>query len=147
MKTIRTTITIEAAPEEVWDHLVDFPAHADWNPFFASIEGQPIVGTSLRVTARKADAPEGDDLGMVFKPVVLVADRGRELRWRGKLAFGGLFDGTHFFVLTENADGTTTLEHGEEFRGILIPFVGKVLRETEEGFVAFNDAIKRRVER
>ena len=143
MKTIHTTSTIEATPIQIWDQLVDFESHQHWNPFFASIEGDAVVGSSLIVTARG----KGDDhTGMTFKPTVLVAEEGSELRWDGKLAFGGLFDGQHFFVLTANDDGTTTLEHGEDFRGILIPFMGKILRETEEGFVAFNEALKQRVE-
>ncbi len=141
MKTISTSITITANPSQVWQQLVDFPAHEEWNPFFASIEGEAIVGSTIVVTARK-----GDGTGMSFRPTVLVADAGRELRWLGKLGFGHLFDGEHSFVLTDNGDGTTTLDHGEQFRGLLIPFMGKVLRDTEAGFHEFNTALQRRVE-
>lgn len=141
MKTISTSITIDASPAQVWHQLVDFAAHEDWNPFFASIEGEAIVGSSIVITARK-----GDGTGMSFRPTILVAEAGHELRWLGKLGFGHLFDGEHYFVLTDNGDGTTTLEHGEHFRGILIPFMGKVLRDTEAGFGDVNTALKRRVE-
>ena len=144
MKSIHTSITVHATPLHVWQHLVDFDGHHEWNPFFISIEGEPIVGSKLAVTARGTKG--WDSNGMTFKPTVLVATEGKELRWKGKLAFGGLFDGTHSFVLTDQGDGTTLLEHGEEFRGILIPFMGKMLRETEEGFMAFNQALKKRVE-
>jgi len=141
MKTITTTITINASPTDVWHHLVDFAAHEEWNPFFASIEGEPITGSTIVITARK-----GEGTGMTFKPTILVADTDRELRWLGKLGFGHLFDGEHYFVLTDNGDGSTTFDHGENFSGILIPFMGKVLRETEAGFVALNEALKHRTE-
>lgn len=145
MKSIHTSITIDAPAQEVWRHLVDFDSHANWNPFFASITGEPIVDTQLTVVARKNLDSTDPATGMTFRPTVLKAEPGVELRWLGKLAFGGLFDGTHYFLLQES-DGSTTLEHGEEFRGVLIPFMGKVLRETEAAFKTFNQTLKQRVE-
>lgn len=138
MKNITTEITIDASPEQVWDVLTDFENHADWNPFFASIEGTPAVGEQLTVTARSGD---GD--GMRFRPIVQQAD-GRILRWKGKFLFGGLFDGTHSYELIE-IDGRTRLVHSETFRGLLIPLMGKVLRETQQGFEKFNLALAERV--
>ncbi len=43
---------------------------------------------------------------MTFKPKVLAATPGQELRWLGKLGFGGLIDGEHFLILTPNDDGS-----------------------------------------
>ena len=145
MKSISTSITIDAPASEVWRHLVDFESHADWNPIFASITGEPIVGTQLVVVARKNLDPTDPATSMTFRPKVLTAEPGVELRWAGKLAFGGLFDGTHYFRL-EESDGVTVLEHGEDFNGILIPFMGKVLRKNEKGYEAFNEALKNRSE-
>ena len=99
MKSISTSITIDAPASEVWRHLVDFESHADWNPIFASITGKPIVGTQLVFVARKNLDPTDPATSMTFRPEVLVAEPGVELRWLGKLAFGGLFDGTHYYQL------------------------------------------------
>jgi hypothetical protein len=33
------------------------------------------------------------------------ATAGQELRWLGKLGFGELIDGEHFFILSSNDDG------------------------------------------
>ena len=41
---IRTEIDIEAPPAQIWAHLVDLPAWADWNPFITSSEGTLAVG-------------------------------------------------------------------------------------------------------
>lgn len=137
MKTIETTIEIDATPEEVWDVLVDFESHERWNPFFAQIEGRPIVGESLKVIARKDDGTPG----MSFTPTVLEVDPGRLLRWKGKLLVAGIFDGEHIFELLDLGNGRTRLVHSENFGGVLIPLMGKVLTETEAGFVDFNEAL------
>src|SRR3954466_16408297 len=44
---IRTEIDIEAPPEEVWPHLVDLTAYADWNPFITSATGSAEEGRRL----------------------------------------------------------------------------------------------------
>ena len=38
------------------------------------------------------------------------------------------------------------LEHGEDLEGSLIPYRGRVLRQNEKGFAAFNEALKTRAE-
>lgn len=141
MRTIDTVIEIDARPDQVWAVLVDFPSHEHWNPFFASIVGEPFVGTTLRIAARKDDGSEG----IVFRPEVLDAEPGQRLRWKGKLFMRGLFDGTHDFRLEPIEGGRTRLRHGEEFRGILVPLLGGVLRDTEEGFHQFNQALANRI--
>jgi hypothetical protein len=37
--------------------------------------------------------------------------------------------------------------HSETFSGLLVPLLGKTLRDTERGFLAFNEALKQKVER
>ena len=83
-------------------------AYPDWNPFITRASGDWAVGNTVAVTAG----------GMDFKPKVLAFTPNRELRWKGKLLFNGLFDGEHYFLLTDNGDGTTGLEHGEYFSGL-----------------------------
>jgi hypothetical protein len=139
--TISTTIDINATPQAVWNVLTDFPAYGDWNPFMPRVEGPPEVGAKLVVHM----TPDGGR-GMTFKPTVLAATPGQELRWLGKLAFGGLFDGEHSFVLTPNADGTTHLVHGERFSGVLVTVLKGTTKGSHSGFEAFNRALKQRVE-
>lgn len=141
MKTLDTTIDIDATPAKVWETLIDFPSHEQWNPFFARIEGEPRVGQSITITARK---PDGSG-GMSFTPTILDAEPAKLLRWRGKLFIKGLFDGEHTFQLVDLGNGQTRLNHGEKFSGILIPVMGKVLFDTEKGFMAFNQALAEEV--
>jgi len=135
-RQLRTETFIAAPPATVWAILVDFPAHAAWNPFMASIAGEAREGARLDVAFRN---------GWAMRPTVTRVEPGRALEWFGKLAFGGLFDGRHRFELIEEAGGTR-LVHSEAFTGLLVPFTGGLLADTEKGFTAFNEAIKARAE-
>lgn len=136
MLHITTTIDLPAPPERVWAILTDFAAYPEWNPFVTRAEGDWAVGNTVAITAG----------GMDFKPKVLAFDAGRELRWKGKLLFNGLFDGEHYFLLTDNGDGTTSLEHGEYFSGLLVPaFRRKLEGDTKAGFEGMNEALAERV--
>ena len=141
MRRIETAIDIAAPPLVVWGVLVDFAAYPDWNPFIRRLQGEARVGARLEVTVQ----PPGSR-AMTFKPTVLAAEPGRELRWLGRVLLPGLFDGEHSFRLDRTASGCR-LHHGETFRGILVPLFEKMLDNTERGFTALNTALKQRAER
>jgi len=87
-------------------------------------------------------------MGMTFKPKVLAFRQKEEFRWRGQFLFPGLFDGEHYVRLSAKADGTTRLEHGEHFSGLLVPlFKRRMLADTEKNFKAFNEALKQESEK
>lgn len=137
MLNIQTSIQLPAAPEKVWSVLTDFSAYQDWNPFITQASGDWAVGNTVAITAG----------GMAFKPKVLAFASGQELRWKGKLLFNGIFDGEHYFLLTDNGDGTTKLEHGENFSGLLVPaFRRKLETETKAGFEDMNKALLQRLQ-
>jgi hypothetical protein len=140
--TISTTVDIDAPQQLVWDVLTDFGAYQEWNPY-TKIEGTAQVGTKLSVHMG-ADGGRG----MAFKPTVLAATPAHELRWLGKLGFGRIFDGEHFFILDRNADGTTHLTHGERYSGALValmkPFSNR--ERSQAGYEGFNRILKQRVE-
>jgi hypothetical protein len=141
MKTISTEIRINASVGGVWNILTDFPSYPSWNPFIEEIKGRPEIGSRLTITIH----PPGEK-SMRFKPSILEANPGRELRWLGHLLFPGVFDGEHSFVLTE-AVGGCVLFHSENFSGLLPMVMGsKVFERTEQGFRLMNEALKRRAE-
>ena len=84
---------------------------------------------------------------MTFKPLILKFEQNREFRWIGKLLFKGIFDGEHYFKLTDNNNGTTTFVHGEQFGGILVGFLGKTFEKTKSGFQLMNEALKEECEK
>ncbi len=133
-----TEIFIAAPPERVWALLTDPVAHADWNPMISAVAGRFTPGQRVRLTMR---TPSGGT--MRFRPRVLVADPGRELRWLGRLGLPRLFDGEHFFRLIRE-EGGTRLIHGESFCGVLLWAMD--VQQFRAGFEAGNAALKARAE-
>ena len=39
MKTVSSTVEINASPERVWAIFTDLPGHASWDPFITAISG------------------------------------------------------------------------------------------------------------
>lgn len=131
-------IHIAAPPEKVWETLTDFDSYADWNPHIVRAAGDATVDSRLAITV--AEGTSATD----FTPRVLVADPGRELRWRGSFLVPGLADGTHSFVL-EPASGGTRVVQSEFFTGVLGPLT-PLLFDLEASFDASNVALRGRVE-
>ena len=139
---IATSISISAPPERVWEVLLDFARYPEWNPFVRSIEGASSEGSVLKVTVH----PPGGK-AMKFLPVVLRHTVGREFRWKGRLVLPGLFDGEHYFMVSQVGDGSTLFTHGEHFSGLLVPLFRRALDgATKDGFEAMNLALKQRLE-
>ncbi len=133
-----TEVFIAAPPARVWALLADPAAHAAWNPMMQTVKGSFTPGQRVRLTMR---APSGGTLR--FRPRVLVADPGRELRWLGQLGLPRLFDGEHFFRLIPEAGGTRLIQ-GERFRGLLLWAMD--VQQFRAGFEAGNAALKARAE-
>ena len=141
MRELRAKIEIDAPPERVWQVLTDFAAYPEWNPFIRSIEGEPEVGSRLKV---RIEPPGGR--GMTFRPTVQAAEPGRELRWLGRLFLPGLVDGEHRLALEPLQGGRSRFIQGERFSGLLVGLLTRTLTATERGFQQMNEALKRRVE-
>jgi hypothetical protein len=140
-REIVTEVEIDAPVEVVWGILSDTAAYAEWNPFLVRVDGEPQAGARISV---RFSPPGGR--AMTMKPRVLVVDPPRELRWKGSLGVPGIFDGEHIFQL-EALDATRTrVVQREEFGGFLVPLTGKLLRRTEAGFQAMNEALRARAE-
>jgi len=139
-RTIDTTVDINADNDAVWDVLTDFAGYKDWNPIMR-IEGTAEVGTKLVVHLTGVGGH-----GMTFKPEVLAATPGKELRWLGKLGLRSIAAGEHYFVLTTNDDGTTRLNHGEHYSGALLALERHNSGGNDASYKAFSEALKHRVE-
>jgi hypothetical protein len=141
VRTISSSIDIDAAPGKVWAILTDLASYQEWNPFIQSAAGTVAVGA--RLTLRMVSSA---GRATTFRPRVLTADPGRELRWLGRLGVPGIFDGEHSFVLTATPGGGTHLTQAERFTGVLIPLTRKLFKGSGHGFTAFNEALKKRAE-
>lgn len=138
---IVTSIDIKAPPARVWALLTDFAGMAAWNPFIRSVVGELRPGAQLTVRI----TPPGK-AAMTFRPAVLAVSPERELRWRGRLLFPGLFDGEHYFLIEPLGAQSVRFTHGETFSGLLVGLLRGMLGATEAGFHAMNAALKNRAE-
>ena len=141
MKEIKTEITIHANARKIWEILTSFNDYPQWNPFIKSFSGDLEVGKRLLVNIHLPGSK-----GMLFKPELLKVVEQKEIRWKGKFLFKGLFDGEHYFIIKDNGEGTSTFLQGEIFSGILVPFFNGILEKTLLGFKEMNNALKQRAE-
>ncbi|MGN9844564.1 SRPBCC family protein [Nonomuraea sp. H19] len=81
-----TSIEIDAPAMAVWSALADFDGYRAWNPFICEASGRLAVGS--RLTLRMFPAA---GRAMTFRPTVLAAVPGSELRWNGRLFPDRLF--------------------------------------------------------
>jgi hypothetical protein len=142
MHEIRTQIDIASTPERLWSILTEFSAYPGWNPFIRSIEGAVEKGERLTVSIQPAG-----NRAMTFRPTVLVATANLELRWLGHFLIPGIFDGEHYFQMSQVSSGQVRFVQGERFSGLLVGLMKASLDTgTEAGFIAMNDALKKRAE-
>ena len=140
VKTIEHVTDIAASPEAVWRVLRDVERYPEWNPLLRIERFPERVGERMAVTV-KAGKRESR-----FKPTVLELEPERALVWKGRLLVPGLFDGVHELRVEPGEGGGSRFVHRETVRGMLVPLVGGILRDTDAGFAAMNEALRERVE-
>ena len=141
VRTITTSVMIYAPTDRVWQVLTDFNAYPQWNPFIKQASGEPRQGARLDITLQNGNST------MHFRPRVLQATPGHELRWIGHFVVPGLFDGEHRFLLEPDGPNNTRLTQSETFDGILVvPLWKRIAPGTSEGFRKMNQALKDRAE-
>ena len=137
---LHTQVDIDASPEHVWKVLADRHDYPQWNPFIISSTGELKVGDRITNVLRDTKGAE-----TTFSPELLAVEPNKELRWIGKVAFGGIFDGEHSFRLEALPDGRTRLLQQEKFTGAAIPFTRSMLNNTiKPQFEAMNQALAAR---
>ena len=139
--TLRTEIEIPASPDAVWDVLADRDAYAEWNPFI----GPRPATWSWAADRERAQGRRGKE--STFEPKLLVVEPGRELRWIGKVGFGGIFDGEHAFRIEPAGPGRVRFIQEERFRGVAVPVMrGWLNDKIKPQFDAMNTALATRVQ-
>jgi hypothetical protein len=138
---IETDIWIECPPAAVWQILTATDEYPSWNPFIHRLRGPLHPGSRIDVEIGPPDSSP-----MTFQPVVITVERDREIRWLGSFWIRGLFDGEHSFRLESDGRRTRVIQ-AERFSGLLVGGLSdSILRKTQRGFVAMNEALKERAE-
>jgi hypothetical protein len=141
MKSLHAAVDIDAPAERVWQVVSDFRRYPDWNPFIVRAAGEPHVGESLDITIA---APGMKPVS--FRPRVLDVEPGRLIRWKGEFKLPGLFDGRHALIVEPLDGGRSRFTTHENVTGILLPFAGRVMTASQQGFDLMARAVKERAE-
>lgn len=141
---VRQTIELNAPVEKVWATVIDFKTYDRWNTQLAYLGGEVAPGGRLHLRLAVAGATPYE-----FKPDIS--------HWRDRETFawiartGGiprLFDGEHFFELTDLGNGRTRLVNREEYRGVLSLLMQQLpmMKLAPLGFERMNNELKTFVE-
>jgi len=141
MKSLHAAVDVDAPAERVWQVVSDFGRYSDWNPFIVRAAGEPRVGERLDITIA---APGMKPVS--FRPRVLDVEPGRLVRWKGEFKLPGLFDGRHALIVDPLDGGRSRFTTHEDVTGILLPFVGRVMTASQQGFDLMARAVKERAE-
>jgi hypothetical protein len=160
MHEIVTEIDLPTSAARVWAALTDFASYRKWNPVIEAIDGSPAEGAQLRMKLRgeALRQPSGGAAGalksLAFRTWcalngMRIAVRvtkilpERELRWVGTLPVPKLFQGEHFFQVTERRDGGVRFTQGEHYAGLLEPAFRDVMEAVNRHAMnAVNQALK-----
>jgi hypothetical protein len=141
LKEIRTEIDIKASAEKVWEVLTDFNNFPQWNPFIRQINGDPKVGTKLKIHLHTSSGKS-----RTYRPTVTKVEPNRELRWSGKSFIPGMFNGERIFSI-ELKTNHVRFVHREIFTGLGVALAGDRLdKDMYQSFEKMNDAFKEEVE-
>jgi hypothetical protein len=137
---LRVTTEVDASPDQVWQVLTDRTSYPEWNPFIVSSTGELKTGAKITNVLRDSSGSE-----TTFTPELLAVEPGRELRWIGKVGFGGIFDGEHSFRIEPLPGGRSRLIQQETFRGVAVPVTaGWLDGKIKPQFAAMNQALATR---
>ena len=135
---IRTYETINAPADTIWALLSDFRGHDRWDPMLKGVRGKCAAGERVFFWIK---------LGPARVPVtaeVLNATPGVELRWVGPSMkwMRGVASGEHYFSIAELGPRQCRFEHGETFRGAIVPARSdRVEGALRPAYEAFNRAL------
>ena len=81
-----------------------------------------------------------------FRPRVLDYEPGRLIVWKGVFLIPGLFDGRHALRVDPLDGGRARFTTHEDVSGILVPFLGRIMKASQDGFELMVRAVKVRSE-
>lgn len=141
-RTIYTDIIINATPEQVWSVLTDTPSYKTWAAFLVDIQGE--IKDGEKITAVFQTNPKKEKLTTIEHTISV--DEGKEFFWAEK-GPGGIRDNHHFRVERAQDGKTRFVQSDEIMNGITWLMGGNLSKMYEEGYKAFNRALKNEVEK
>jgi hypothetical protein len=141
---VRHEILIHAASEKVWSAVIDFNNYKNWNSQLLYLGGTIARNEKIHLKLSVAGAAPYE-----FKPTISQWQEGKVFGWIARTGLPRVFDGEHFFEITPNSDGTTTLVNREEYRGVLSLLMKQLpaMKLASKGFEKMNRELKTYIEK
>jgi len=142
MKSLETTVDIDAPAIVVWNVLTDFASYRrdGWNSYITSIEATLERGRRVTAVTKSPLLPQRDLKARI------VSGQFPELIWEAKLPVPGIIHATHYFRIEPTSELTSRFVQGETLTGLLAAAMFPLVEKSEPGFVILNQALKQRAE-
>jgi len=125
-RQVQSEVVISASADRVWDVLTDLPSYTIWNPYIYPAKGELKEGALLELTLHNPTQT------VVIEETVLSVKPGRELSWGGEMLSHNL-NRTLTFSIEAVAADRVRLTAREVFQGILLPLVGAIPDDAQQG--------------
>lgn len=136
---IKTSIVINAKPEEVWKVLTDFESLKSWSSSFQDLKGKFGENGNIEVTFK---SPFGQNK---MKKKVFHFEEGKSFGWTGVFLLG--MSDYHMHILNALPDGKTEFVQTDGLKGGASFLLGKMLeKQMQKGYEVFNKELKTFVE-
>ena len=136
-KSVHHEITINAAPDKVWNVLTEMDKYQNWNPVMELLEGTVQAGNKVRYKFTQ-DESTTSEIGATVLQVV----PNKLLNQKGGIPLVLTFN--HRYVLESTGNSTRVIIH-EDYTGIGVNFWNP--QPVEEAYKRLNFALKERVEK
>jgi len=129
--------SIAAPTSVIWQLLTNATDFPTWNSTVQKIEGNIVLGNTLRLKTPLAP-------GRTFTLKVSTLLPQQKMVWQD--GFYPFFRGTRTFNLHEQADGSTLFTMSETFTGIMLPLIKGSLPDFRESFAQYAIDLKNAAE-
>ncbi|GAA5225445.1 SRPBCC domain-containing protein [Membranihabitans marinus] len=139
-QNLRTSIVIDAQPEQVWEVLTNFNTLKDWSSSFIGLKGDFKKDGQIEVVFK---SPFGGSMNL--KKQLIVFDPGRSFGWTGVFMLG--MKDYHTYKIKPAANGKTELIQEDGLNGGASFLLGSILEKTmKKDYEKFNLELKTYIE-
>lgn len=132
-RTTSVSVIINASPAAIWKILTTAADYPRWNSTVTSLEGNIAPGEKIRLKSYL-------DPKRTFKLKVKEFTPEKSLIWGDAM-------GKRHYLLTKNADGTTTVSMTEKIGGLMFPLFAGKIPSFDESFDRFVADLKKEAEK
>ena len=140
MRTISSSIDVDAPVERVWIIVTNFPAYTHWNRMIRWVRGEFADGAIVDVRLRTFPLP------VTFKGKMSAPKADLSSHWSGHLWMRGLIDLDTAIQAEGYPAGRTRLVEVTTVSGLLEPFLHRWWNAAQQALVDSHRALKARAE-